>query len=66
MQKVSLTEIYDEQGNMLRIEAHNLTTGDHVMDALWDPNDEQNDANRILFRVWFRNILTRNNFETAD
>jgi hypothetical protein len=45
------TDVYDSDGNMTKIEFNNKS-GEFVIDALWDPKDEQTSENRILFRKW--------------
>lgn len=56
--KYHMIDIYDRDGNMTRIEAYDQT-GEFVMQALWDPNDEQTSANRVKFREWFAKHLDR-------
>jgi hypothetical protein len=55
-------DVYDKDGNMLRIEFAD-SEGNHVMDALWDPTDEQNSENRVLFRKWAYNHLRNQDWE---
>jgi hypothetical protein len=45
------TDVYDKDGNILRIEFYDLD-GEFVVQALWDENDEQTGKNRIKFREW--------------
>ena len=45
------TDIYDKDGNMTKIE-FNATSGEHVIDAIWDERDEQTSENRTQFRKW--------------
>ena len=42
-------DIYDKDGNMLRVEFHDAK-GDFAFQALWDPRDEQTSENREEFR----------------
>jgi hypothetical protein len=51
-------DIYDKDGNMTRIEAYD-EKGDFIMQALWDPTDEQTADNRVKFREWFAKHLER-------
>lgn len=57
--KVRLTEEYDKEGNMIRIIAESAETGEHVIDAIWDPHDEQTIEKRAAFRAWVTTMLTR-------
>ena len=52
MARVVPTEVLDKDGNLTRIEFNDKDTGEHVMDALWDPRDEQTSENRVHFRKW--------------
>ena len=45
------TDVYDKDGNILRIEFYDLD-GEFVVQALWDENDAQTGKNRIKFREW--------------
>ena len=56
--KYHTIDIYDKDGNLTRIEAY-TNTGEFIMQALWDPNDEQTSENRIKFREWFAKHLER-------
>jgi hypothetical protein len=44
-------DVYDKDGNMVKIE-FNTKSGEHILDALWDPRDSQTSENRIAFRKW--------------
>jgi hypothetical protein len=55
--KVIQTEVHDKDGNLLRIEVTECDTGNHVMDMLWDPRDEQTQENREDFRKWANRII---------
>lgn len=61
--KYHTIDIYDKDGNMVRIEAYDQT-GEFVMQALWDPTDEQTSENRIKLREWFNKHLERSQNET--
>lgn len=56
--KYHTIDIYDKDGNMIRIEAYD-SKGDFIMQALWDPTDEQTSENRIKLREWFAKHLER-------
>lgn len=56
--KYHTIDIYDRDGNMVRIEAYDLK-GDFIMQALWDPTDEQTSENRVKLREWFNKHLER-------
>lgn len=56
--KYHTIDIYDKEGNMVRIEAYDQT-GEFIMQALWDPRDEQTHDNRVKFRQWFYEHLER-------
>lgn len=51
-------DVYDKEGNMVRIEAYN-SKGEFIMQALWDPSEEQTHDNRVNFRQWFYKHLER-------
>ena len=45
------TDVYDKDGNMLRIDFHD-GEGDFILQFLWDETDAQTSENRIAFREW--------------
>lgn len=49
-------DVYDKDGNMVKIEV-NDRSGEHVIDFLWDPTDEQTSENRTKFREWAYKFL---------
>lgn len=55
-------DIYDGGGNLTRIEFQS-ENGEHIMDALWDPTDEQTSENRTAFRKWAYNFIKRKGYE---
>ena len=57
--KVIPTDLYDDSGNMVAIEFNNLN-GEFVIEASWDQRDEQTSENRIKFRKWAYDFLTKN------
>ena len=57
------TDIYDKDGNMVRIEAH--TPDDQfIIQGLWDKTDEQTSENREAFRRWFYRQLNQHGYRT--
>ena len=62
MKKVTLKEVYDEYGAMQRIEAYDRS-GNFIIQALWDPTDEQTGENREKFRKWFYRMLKQQEHE---
>lgn len=63
--KVSLTDIYDKDGNLLRIETHDMQ-GNHHIDFLWDENDPQTSEKRIEFRNWVKRHLKQTDVKVAE
>lgn len=51
MKKAIPTDVYDKDGNMLRIDFHD-GGGEFILQAVWDDNDEQTSENRVKFREW--------------
>ena len=49
MSKVVPIDVYDKEGNMLKVEFYD-GKGDFAFQALWDPTDEQTSENREVFR----------------
>ena len=49
MSRVIPTDVYDKEGNMLRVEFYD-GKGDFAFQVLWDPTDEQTSTNRENFR----------------
>lgn len=56
--KFSTIDIYDKEGNLVKIEAYD-GKGDFIMQALWDPRDEQTHDNRVKMREWFYRHVER-------
>ena len=52
MATVIPVEYFDKDGNLTVIAFSNIETGNHVIDAVWDDNDEQTNENRTKFREW--------------
>lgn len=64
--KVMLVDVYDDEGNMARIEAINCETGEMELQFLWDPRDEQTPENRTEFRDWAGQFLTRKEYTISN
>lgn len=62
MKKASLTEVFNSNGGMSKIIATDAETGEHIIDALWDPHDQQTEENRYEFRKWVNTMLARKGF----
>jgi len=62
MTKVIPTDVYDKDGNLLRLEFHNLE-GEFEIQSEWDSNDEQTSENRESFRKWSYKMVKRLGFE---
>lgn len=65
MTKVRLIEVFGPNQEPVRIEAYDLS-GNHQIDILWDPRDEDTPANRQLFRAWAAGILKRKQLEPIN
>jgi hypothetical protein len=57
-------DVYDKNGDMIKIEFIDLE-GKHVVDAMWDENDEQTSENRIIFRKWAYHMLKNMGWKVA-
>ena len=55
-------DVYDRDGNMIRVEFSDKN-GDHVLDVVWDENEEQSSENRVAFRKWAYNHLRNQGWE---
>ena len=62
MKRAIPIDVYDKEGDMLRIEFHDMN-GDHIIDAQWDPADEQTSENREAFRKWAYNFVRNKDYE---
>ena len=62
MKKIIPIDVYDKDGNMIRIEFNDME-GNHVIDAVWDQNDEQTSKNREAFRKWAYNFVRNKDYE---
>jgi hypothetical protein len=63
--KLIPVDVYDKDGNLLRIE-FNSGSGEHIIDALWDENDEQTGENRVSFRKWAYNFMRNKGYEVTQ
>ena len=55
-------DIYDSDGNMVRIEFTD-SNGKHILDAVWDDSDAQTSENRTHFREWAYKFLINQGWE---
>jgi hypothetical protein len=62
MMKVVLTDIYDKDGNLVKIDVHDMD-GQFVIQIVWDENDEQTSENRKAFREWANRQLRQRDYE---
>lgn len=60
--KVVLTDIYDKDGNLLKIDVHDLE-GQFIIQIIWDENDQQSSENRKAFREWANRQLKQRGYE---
>lgn len=63
MAKVIPVEYFDKDGNLTVIAFSDEATGHHVVDAAWDPTDEQTNENRAKFRQWAYRIVGQQGHE---
>lgn len=61
MAQVICTDVYDDKGNLLRIEAYDMA-GSHIIDAVWDESDEQTSPNREEFRKFVYRALKQKGY----
>lgn len=62
MKRAIPVDVYNQDGDMVRIEFHDLE-GNHIIDAQWDPTDEQTSEKREAFRKWAYNFVRNKNYE---
>ena len=62
MKRAIPVDVYDREGNMLRIEFNDMQ-GDHIIDAVWDDSDAQTSENREAFRKWAYNFVRNKDYE---
>ena len=65
MKQAVMYDIYDKDGNMVRIEVTD-NEGNHLFDALWDSNDEQTSDNRIAHRQFTKTMIKRKGYTVAE
>ena len=58
------TDIYDKDGNMLKIEFYDHA-GSFVFEAVWDENDPQDSEHREYFRRWAYKMAGQLGYEVA-
>lgn len=62
---VTTQDIYDRDGNLLRIEAYK-PDGEFLVQFLWDERDEQTSENRVEFRKWVTRHLKQTGHKVAE
>lgn len=62
---VTTQDIYDREGNLLRIEAYK-PDGEFLMQFLWDERDAQTSDNRVEFRKWVSRHLKQSGYKVAE
>jgi len=65
MSMIIPTDVYDKDGNMLRIEYYDMA-GSHVIDVVWDPEDEQTSENRENLRKWGTKIMKQKGYQVHE
>jgi hypothetical protein len=63
--RVIPTDIYDKEGNMLRIEFHD-TDGEFVVQSVWDDKDPQDSEHRDFFRKWSYKMVSQLGYEVQQ
>lgn len=61
MKKTIPTDVYDKEGNLTHIEFCD-GDGNHIIDVVWDENDEQTSENRTSFRKWAYMMLEQKGY----
>ena len=59
---VRLTDKF-EDGKLMRIECHVISTGEHAIDVLWDERDERTPEEITKFRLWAVGAIKRAGFD---
>jgi len=62
MMKVVCTDVFDKDGNLVKIDVHDLE-GQFVIQIMWDENDEQTSENRKEFRKWANRQLKQRDYD---
>jgi hypothetical protein len=65
MMKVIPTDVYDKEGNLIRLDFFDLE-GEFQFQAEWDDRDEQTSENRSEFRKWAYQMAKRLDFEVLE
>ena len=55
-------DVYDADGNFTKIEVQG-GDGNHIIDIVWDPQDEQTSENRVEFRKFAYRVLEQKGYE---
>lgn len=55
-------DVYNKDGELVKIE-FNDRSGGHVIDAHWDPREEQTSENRIAFREWAYRMIDQQGYK---
>ena len=55
-------DIYNKEGQLVKIE-FNTTSGEHIIDAVWDDREEQTSENRVKFREWAYRLIKQKDYE---
>ena len=61
MKKTIPVDVYDKDGNMLRIEFSD-GEGEHIVDVVWDETEDQTSENRTKFRKWAYTMLEQKGY----
>ena len=61
MAQAICTDVYDKDGNLLKIESYDMS-GSHIIDIIWDDSDEQTSPNREEFRKFTYRILKQKGY----
>ena len=64
MKRAIPVDVYDKDGSLIKIE-FNDGSGEHIVDAIWDPTDEQTSENRVKFREWAYRFIETKEYEVA-
>ena len=63
--KVIGSDVYDSNGNLLRIEFYNFD-GEFEIQVEYDPRDDQSSEKRTAFRKWAKTAVERIGFKIPD
>ena len=59
------TDVYDKDGNMVKIEFFD-TDGEFVIQSVWDDQDPQDSEHREFFRKWSYKMVKQLGYEVAS